>query len=108
MFHQAKADVDLTNWDASNIVNFKGMFLSYGAREVKEPYKITFGTSEDWFKPAAGASFEGMFEMVQLDRVDLSFVDLNQVSDFSYMFEGFGQNIALSKEILNPFPGCIV
>lgn len=108
MFHQAKADVELTNWDASNIVNFKGMFLTYGSREVKEQYKITFGKEDHWFKPETGASFEGMFEMVQLDTVDLRYVDLNQVSDFSYMFEGFGQNISLSKQILNPFPGKII
>lgn len=83
------------------------MFLSYGALKGVPAYNITFGTLDDWFTPEAGASFEGMFEMVQLDVVDLSYVDLNKVSNFSYMFEGYGQRIALSKEILQPFPGKI-
>lgn len=107
MFHQAKCAVDLSGWDASNIWDFKGMFLSYGSLNRQGTYEITWAKEGKMFTPKEGASFEGMFEMVQIQRLDLSQLDINKASNLSYMFEGYGQTIALSKEILQPFAGVI-
>lgn len=83
------------------------MFLSFGNLQREKDFSIKFGEEGNLFSPKAGASFEGMFEMVQLSNVDLSYVDLDKVNDFSYMFEGFGQVVALSKEVTKPFEGHI-
>ena len=108
MFHQAKCAVDLSGWDASNIMNFKGMFLSFGALNKSDKYKITWAGEGKMFTPKEGASFEGMFEMVQIQELDLSQLDINKASNLSYMFEGYGQTIALSQQILQPFAGKII
>ena len=84
------------------------MFLSFGNVQREKDFCIKFGEVGNLFTPKAGASFEGMFEMVQLRDVDLTYVDLNKVNDFSYMFEGYGQTVALSKEIVKPFVGHII
>ena len=89
-------------------MNFKGMFLSYGSLDREDVYKITWAGEGKMFTPKEGASFEGMFEMVQIQELDLSQLDINKASNLSYMFEGYGQRIALSKEILQPFPGKII
>ena len=84
------------------------MFLSYGSLDKSDMYKITWAEKGKMFTPKEGASFEGMFEMVQIQELDLSQLDINKASNLSYMFEGYGQRIALSKEILQPFPGKII
>lgn len=49
-----------------------------------------------------------MFYTVQLVEIDLSQVDLNKVSNFSHMFEGYGLNYNLKdRDIPIFFPGKI-
>lgn len=92
MFQQAYCHVDLSNMDASAVTDFSHMFDSFGSVTplAGQECNINFGEN---FETGVGSNFSHMFEAVQLTKLDLTNFNMNNGTDFSYMFRMVGQNL---------------
>ena len=81
MFHACKEleNLDLSNWDTSNVTNMRGMFNQcYKLKEIKGLNKFITKKVE---------SLEGMFQKCnELEYLDLSNWNISNVTNMNYMF----------------------